>query len=68
MILENIVMELAANDTTLDNDWIQSVRNNRRESKRAMNRFQKWRAGLMNQAEEDEYSRAVTAYVEGKRQ
>ena len=68
MIFENIVMELAANDTTLDNDWIRSLRNNRRESKRAMDRYEKWRAGLMDETEEDEYSRAVRAYVKGRRQ
>lgn len=68
MILENITIELAANDTAPENEWTKGKTKAGLKQDMAMDRFYRWTAGLMSPAEEKEYSKAVTRYIEGKRQ
>ena len=68
MILENITMEMTANDTAPESEGIRGKTKAGLKQDMAMDRFYRWTAGLMSPAEEKEYSKAVTRYIEGKRQ
>ena len=52
MILENITMEMTANDTAPESEWIRGKTKAGLKQDMAMDRFYRWTAGLMSPAEE----------------
>lgn len=58
-IMENIVREISLNDMNLQEEWIKRIRLEERKQKRAVNRFQRWQANVMDSQEASDYAQAV---------
>ena len=62
-IMENIIREICWNDTSLQDDWIKKFHKEERTQRRALNRYHRWQANIMDKTEASDYTQAVEEYV-----